>query len=405
MTDRKTRGWKMNTCVPSFDYSGDNHIHFSCTRPSTGGPWTLHAAIYGSGDSTCSGPVIGIDTVDDTPATGGCDSGITLTCVTDPHPHETTDVANIRTEWYLATTDCYGKVNPWFFRTQTGCASYNSGNSRFAKSDGYDIFYNSNCNGIPMYSKPYEYYHPDINNQCALTSDTYGLMYEPGLSMSPLRNFFPRTVAGPKPPSSCPLDLHTLSSSVRLTRQKWLTDEPPSYNPGRRALKSAESTSSSSTPTLPIATSTSVSVSIVDTAPSSTHVCNNFEVRNRNVLSLRSVIQSASENCINLVLTLDTKKDDFDVNNKFVTITIVSEGGERQQLFDKRRPLFTDGDVVKSLTPYSPGVHTFKVDLQVDFNLESVQVPYGNDYYVEVKISYEDSKGNERFIDCVAVHH
>jgi len=392
--DRKTRGWKMNTCVTSNNVNlVTENVRYSCTRPSTGGPWTLHATTYSSEDFTCSGTSTGTESIDNfNVGDGTCTDGTTYSCVTDPHPPETQSVEAIRTEWYLAVADCNVKSNAFYFETQSGCARTYYG-STFASFSGYEQHNNQNCDGSPMYIIPYQ-----LTDPCTDSNSYPYYNYPSNFELLKPKNYLIVTQTAPKPPSSCPLDLHSLTTSVRLSRQKWVTDAPPASTPppaSRRSLASADSTTSSALD------ASAVTTTDVVAAPSSTHVCDYFDVKYRNLLSIRSVVQSASDYCLNIVLTLDTKKDHFDPTNKFVRMVISDD----YNIYERKRLLFEDNELVTVLTPYTPGLQTFKVQLQLDFMIEKVRYPMfstSTDYYVEVTIIHEDQDTKE--LDCVAVH-
>jgi len=387
---RITEGWRMNVCPGLWNWGqwDQYRLRYTCTRPAGGGPWTLYSnyyscdGYYGYCDesyNSCNGWYVdGHDSFNGFGVGDGeCVNGVSFSCAMDLQPPEMTAYSPLRTEWYFKNSGCDGNKNDlYYFKTQN----------------------------------PYTYNPADIISCRDRNGNSGGYNDGRGFQLAQPSHYRLKTQQDAKPPSQCPRDVNSLGTSVRLSRNKWVTDTPPPPTASKVAVSSDASKTAPSTVSTPEVSVASSSVSTTTLPPSSTRVCNNFNVMYHNLLSIKSVVESASPSCLNLLLNLETNRNTeankiaFDPMNKFVTITIRAEG-TGQQLYEQRRSLFTNGDLVTSLTPFSIGVKSFRVQLQVDFSIEGVEVPSNSGYFVEVKISYEDESNVNNDIDCVALHH
>jgi len=141
-------------------------------------------------------------------------------------------------------------------------------------------------------------------------------------------------------------------------------------------------------------------------------VCDFYPVQRFNFLSIKSVLQSPSQSCLNLVMTLLNNKGNGigNAEKTFVTLTLIAHYWMGQPgtmpivLFKRRSNLASDDAFLTLLTPLpGHGATSVKISLQLDFARVGVTIPPGG-YFAMVEVSQWGEAGEER-LDCVKLEH
>lgn len=269
--------------------------------------------------------------------------------------------------------------NPFQFRLDT---SYDNSNdngidiscglqeNKVYGACGWTRYGGDNCMGGAVESKSY---FDDIPERCSGVSDEEAFVGLPQYDNRVVGSYIKCET------NQCPVNIETSSLAMRVSKKRWATDDVLTNSPSADVCKNTEGV--------------------------------NYPVSRFNLLSIKSVIHSATQDCLYAIFTLENKKD-FETLQQYMetfvlTFTIFDKDSSQILFQQQHLPLFAEVSApnpILSRILLPEGSTEAKFSLQFDFSKFGLRFSDYQDYFVNLEVSQLGERGQNN-IDCVTLRH